>query len=331
MKTKLLYVLVSSNNDVFLEQAHISVCSAKYHMPDCHIALLVDEKTDSLMDDNRRKVLKNVDEYVVIPLPDTTAFERSRLIKCNARNYVRGDFLYIDIDTIVVKPLYEIDNVKESIAAVNNCHLPFSDVSLRTWQEYEMGLCEKLGYPIKEEKSYFNGGVIFVKDDDVAHRFYDMWLNEYEQSRKKGIIKDQPSLMKTNYQMGHVIQHLDDIWNVQIAYGLKYMKDAKICHYFTSTKREGEQSFVLKQKDSFIPLKQDLDSISTDFYLQLIKDPFVGLSRYSRLITGNELLFMNTWLLNVFYYWYCDKRKLFDRIQSLIKAMVRLKKLFRFG
>lgn len=330
MKTKLLYVLVSSPDDDYLEQAHISIYSAKYHMPDCYITLLVDKKTDSLMDDNRRKILDNVDEYVVIPLPDTTAIERSRLIKCNARNYVKGDFLYMDTDTIVVKPLYEIDNVKASIAAVNNFHLLFSDESLRAWQEFEVDLCEELGFPIKGEKHFFNGGVFFVKDDEVAHRFYDMWLDEYEQSRKKGIMKDQPSLMKTNYQMGHVIQNLDDIWNVQIAYGMKYMKDAKICHYFTSGNRVGEQSFVLKQKDSFVPLKDDLDSICSDFYLQLIKDPFVGLSQYSRLITGNELLFMNSWLCNAFYYWYCDKRKLFERIQSVVKAMVKIKQVLLF-
>ena len=299
-------------------------------MPDCYITLLVDKKTDSLMDDNRRKILDNVDEYVVIPLPDTTAIERSRLIKCNARNYVKGDFLYIDIDTIIVKPLYEIDNVKASIAAVNNYHISFSDKSFSLWHDIEISLCKQMGFPIEEEKDFFNGGVVFVKDDDVAYRFYDMWIEEYKKSAEKGIFKDQPSLMKTNYQMGHVIQHLDDIWNVQIAYGMKYMKDAKICHYFTSGKRVGNQSFVLKQKGSFIPLKEDLDSVCSDFYMQLIKDPFVGLSPYSRLITGNELLFMDTWLCNTLYYWYCDKKKVFDRIQSIIKAMVKIKQVLRF-
>ena len=327
MKTKLLYVLVSSPEDNYLEMAHISITSAKYHMPDCHIALLVDEKTDSFMDENRRKILKNVDEYVVIPLSDTTANERSRLIKCNARNYIKGDFLYIDLDTIVVKPLYEIDNVKASIAAVNNFHIDFSNKSLRLWHDIEISLCKELGFPIEEEKDFFNGGVVFAKDDDVAHQFYDMWLDEYELSKKKGIMKDQPSLMKTNYQMGHVIKHLENVWNVQIAYGMKYLKDAKICHYFTSGNRVGAQSFVLKQKESFDPLKEDLDCINSEFYMQLIRDPFKGLCQYSRMVSGNELLFMNSWLCNALYYWHCDKRKQFERIQSLFKAMGKIKQI----
>ena len=328
MKTKLLYVLVSSPEDNYLEMAHISITSAKYHMPDSHVVLIVDDMTDKTMDENRKKILENVDEYIIAPFPKEEGYYiRSRLIKCGSRKYVKGDYLYMDVDTIVVKPLYEIDNVNASIAAVNSYHHDFSDVSLRADQEYDVVSCEKLGFPIREEKDFFNGGVILVKDDDIANKFYEMWLDEYKKSCHKGILRDQPSLMKTNYQMGHIIQHLEDIWNVQIVHGIKYLKDAKICHYYTSGFRVGVQSFVIRQEKSFLSLKEDLYSINSDFYMQLMRDPFVGLSQYSRLITGNDLLFMNTWLCNTLYYWYCDKKKLFDIIQSLVKMMVRFKKV----
>ena len=79
----------------------------------------------------------------------------------------------------------------------------------------------------------------------------------------------------------------------------------------------------------FMPLKEDLESISSDFYMQLIRDPFVGLSQYSRLITGNDLLFMNTWLCDTLYFWYCDKKKLFDIIQSFVKMMVKFKSVIQ--
>lgn len=331
MKTKLLYTLVSSPKDNYLEMAHISITSAKYHMPDSHVVLIVDDVTDKAMDENRKKILENVDEYIIVPLPkDESDHIRSRLIKCGSRKYVKGDYLYMDVDTIVVKSLYEIDNVNASIAAVNNLHHDFSNLSLRACQEYDVVSCEKLGFPIREEKDFFNGGIIFVKDDDIANKFYEMWLDEYKKSCHKGIIRDQPSLMKTNYQMGHVIQHLEDIWNVQIVHGIKYLKDAKICHYYTSGYRVGVQSFVLRQEKSFLSLKEDLYSINSDFYRLLMRDPFVGLSQYSRLITGNDFWYMNTWLCNTLYYWYCDKRKRFERIQSLFKAMVKIKQVLRF-
>ena len=140
MKTKLLYVLVSNTNDIYLEQAHISICSAKYYMPDCHITLLVDDKTDKAMDENCRKILKNVDEYIVIPLSkDTSEHVRSRLLKCGARNYVKGDFLYIDTDTIITKPLYEIDDVGYSIAATWDSHCEFSE---NPYRDMNIELCK---------------------------------------------------------------------------------------------------------------------------------------------------------------------------------------------
>lgn len=39
MKTKIVYVIISSDDDIYLEQAYISMFSAKYYMPDCHIKL----------------------------------------------------------------------------------------------------------------------------------------------------------------------------------------------------------------------------------------------------------------------------------------------------
>ena len=183
MKTKLLYVLVSNRNDVYLEQAHISIHSAKYYMPDCHVTLLVDETTDMDMDDNRRKILSNVDEYIVISLTEgTNSQQRSRLLKCGARKYVKGDFLFIDTDTIIARPLYEIDVITSSIAATRDSH---SDFLLNPYREMCIEHGKKLEWPIEEESMYFNSGVLFVKDDEAAHRFYDMWLEEWKKVKKR--------------------------------------------------------------------------------------------------------------------------------------------------
>lgn len=323
MKTKLLYVLVSSPEDNYLEMAHISITSAKYHMPDCHIVLLVDDQTDRLMDDNRRKILKNVDEYIVVPLEqNTSAHVRSRLIKCGARKYVKGDFLYIDTDTIIVKPLYDIDQTVSSIAAVRNLHVDYSEVYQCFNDSYAEG-CRVLDFSIENEDVLFNGGVMFVKDDDIAHRFYEMWLNEWEKGSQK-ILKDQPALTKANMQMGHVIQKLDDTWNVQIAHGIKYMKDARICHYFISDTHYESQAFALKSPCSFHLLKEDLDNVNNAFFMNLMNDPFYGINDTSMLITGNELFLRQTKLYSIIYYWFTKKNKQFNRIQYIIKTIGRI-------
>lgn len=328
MKTKLLYVLVSSPEDNYLEMAHISITSAKYYMPDCHIVLLVDDKTDLLMDDNRRKILKNVDEYIVVPLENNvSAHVRSRLIKCGARQYVKGDFLYIDSDTIIVKPLYEIDQVEASIAAVRDSHLDFSNSSNKYFFQFYVDQCKVVGYKVEDDAVLFNCGLMYVKDDDIAHRFYEMWLDEWKKGNDKGMPKDQPSAMKVNSQMGRVIQELDDRWNVQIVRGLRYMKDAKICHYLVSDVNNKTIPYVLNSASSFYSLKEDMDSVSSDFYMKLIKDPFTGIGELTMLISGDEVLFRKTRLYSVLRYWYFYKRSRYNRIQSVMNALLSIMRM----
>lgn len=326
MKTKLLYVLVSSPEDNYLEMAHISITSAKYYMPDCHVVLLVDDQTDRLMDDNRRKILKNVDEYVVVPLDSAiSAHVRSRLIKCGARQYVKGDFLYIDTDTIIVKPLYEIDQVEASIAAVRDSHLDFSN-SPNEYFKFYVDQCNVIGYTI-DDAVLFNCGLFYVKDDDIAHRYYEMWLDEWKKGNDKGMPKDQPSAMKVNSQMGHVIQKLDDTWNVQIIRGIRYMKDAKICHYLVSDYNNITNPYILNSASSFNSLKEDLDNVNNDFYMKLIKDPFTGIGELTMLISGEEIFFRKTRLYTVLRYWYYHKRSRYNRIQSIMTALFDITRL----
>ncbi len=327
MKTKLLYVLVSSPEDNYLEMAHISITSAKYYMPDCHVVLLVDDQTDRLMDDNRRKILKNVDEYVVVPLESNiSAHDRSRLVKCGARQYVKGDFLYIDTDTIIIKPLYEIDQVEASIAAVRDSHLDFSN-SPNGYFKFYLDQCKVIGYTVEDDAVLFNCGLMYVKDDDIAHRFYEMWLDEWKKGNDKGMPKDQPSAMKVNSQMGRIIKKLDDRWNVQLIRGIRYMKDARICHYLVSDNNNITNPYFLNSASSFNSLKEDLDNVNNEFYTKLIKDPLSGIGELTMLISGDEILFRKTHLYTVLRYWYYHKRNRYNRIQSIMTALLSITRI----
>ena len=329
MKTKLLYVVASNNDDVYVEQAHISIFSAKYYMPDCHVTLLVDDTTDKNMDENRRKILKNVDEYIVITLPEKkSAHVRSRLLKCGAREYVKGDFLYIDADTIIAKPLYEIDMVTASVAATRDSHCEFSQNPYRK-MDVEFG--NTLGFPLENESTFFNGGVLYAKDDEIAHRFYKMWLEEWKIGKDKGVKMDQPALAKTNYQMGHVVKQIDDTWNCEFLHGMRYMKDAKIVHYLTTNiKRDDVEPYILKSAAAYDLLKEDLDNVTDDFYVGVIKDPFTGINSLTTITAGKETLFRRTWLYGRLFEWFVNGKK-FERFQSILffVSNIKNKLLFR--
>ena len=58
MKTKIAYVLVSSNDDVYLEQAYISMMSLRHHMPDAVVELLIDKETEKSLTGRRVEIIK---------------------------------------------------------------------------------------------------------------------------------------------------------------------------------------------------------------------------------------------------------------------------------
>lgn len=75
------------------------------------------------MDGGRSHILELVDEVVSVDVGNGfSPQQRSRILKTSARNLVNGDYLFIDCDTIVLKPIEEIDSCPAEIAAVKDCH-----------------------------------------------------------------------------------------------------------------------------------------------------------------------------------------------------------------
>lgn len=236
MKTKLLYVLVSSDNDLYLEQAFVSMYSAKYYMPDAHITLLVDSETNKSFDNPKRKnFLCYTDELIYIDIDSKyTPIQRSRILKTSARKYVKGDFLFLDTDTILTGTLYEIDNFQFNLGAVSDLHQYF-DVHF-TKNMLLKELKKGFNYKPSNVKYYFNSGVFFAKDNESVHYFYDKWNSLWIEGASKGLYRDQPSLLITNETLGHPIVEMDGIYNCQLSMSLKYFPKSKILHYFNMYK-----------------------------------------------------------------------------------------------
>ena len=290
---KIVYALASSSADYYLEQAYVSMYSLKRHMPYAHIVLATDSLTQASLNGLRKTELKYVDETIVVPLDGKyTQRQRSRMIKTSIRQYVSGDYLYIDTDTIICKPFKSLDNVKSDIAACLDTHCKnYLDNPYRS-----IGLIDgrKLNWPIDDETQYFNGGVIYVKDTTKAHEFYRLWNENLMDSFSKGINMDQASFAKTNYQMGHIIEVLDDVWNCELKHGIRYLKDALIVHYLTTntSSSTGGQLFRLNEPDIF-------DSIKTDSQIPaeidiIADDPFKGIASLTHTFAGNDVYFFQT-------------------------------------
>ena len=87
MKAKIVYVLVSTCNDIYLEQAYVSMHSLRHYMPDAHIVLLTDQLTSETFVGHRKEEIRYVDELIVAELDKRlNAQMRSRQLKTSVRN-----------------------------------------------------------------------------------------------------------------------------------------------------------------------------------------------------------------------------------------------------
>lgn len=167
---------------------------------------------------------------------------------------------------------------------------------------FHLGL---LGLDITKEKTYFNSGVIYVKDTPNTRKFYQMWNQNYLVSFDKKVSMDQPSFCKTNIEMGHFINILDDVWNCELKHGIKFLKDAKVVHYLGTDKVVGELAplFIMNDISVMKSIREKKDV--TDDIMAAIKDPFTGLAPVTHCFAGGDVFLFRKesfWFLRTLYY-----------------------------
>jgi hypothetical protein len=231
-----IYVLTSGENDFFLEQALLSITSLRLKIKNADVTVLVDDESANKLT-NERAEIYNIAKIITIKLPESLNKEqRSRWLKTSIRRHIKGDFLYIDCDTIIIDDLSDISN-DIVITAVLDQHTMVENHPLK---KRFYSLDKELGFSSAvDTNKHFNSGVFFCKDTPLAYDFFEEWHRLWLLSVSKGIVVDQPSFNQASLNMNNIISELDGIWNCQIEYnGLQYLNNAKIIHYFSSNKQE---------------------------------------------------------------------------------------------
>ena len=322
MKTQLLYVLVSGAEDFYFEQAFVSAVSARRTNPDARIVLLTDTATDAAIGTRGAQAGEFralFDRIVPVALDAALpAMKRSRLLKTGMRDYVDGDFLYLDSDTLVAGPLDGIDAVPGPLAACADLHCRFADHPHRA---ATLSLCRKAGFDASGEEVYFNGGVMLVRDCPQAKEFFRRWREYYLEGYDRGLRQDQPALAHANASLGHPLQELPGEWNCQLQYGARYLGGARIVHYVCTNVSSGEERRLFALNDPAV--LQKVRSEGPGAVQDVIADPFRGLASCARLSAGDDLDFFRTrryrWLRSRF------RRGRFSLLEFLLKICDHLK------
>lgn len=258
MKTKIVYTLVSDAADTYLEQALLSVYSLRLYNPHIVVSLVVDQETGKTISGGRAEIKKYVTDIVEVEVPlEYSKVQKSRYLKTNLRKLIRGDYLFIDCDTIICGSLEDIDKIDVEIGMVAdvNGDLALSDV--KVLQRYkDAGFGDATGLP------YFNSGVIYAKDTNQVHQFYEDWYTNWCRSDSNGVKYDQPALCATNVKHGFLIKEISGVWNCQFKYhnGYKLLDDALILHYYANN-GQGKRPHSQDRIFEYIKEKGEIDHV----------------------------------------------------------------------
>lgn len=279
MKTKLVYVLTCAPEANYIEQALMSVWSARHWNPDAHIVLITDNLTDKLFVGKRAEILDYISEKIVVPFEDDSLsmVYRSRWLKTSVRQLIKGDFLFIDCDTIIMKSLLDIDKIPFDVGLVQDAHTKIEDDATGLYLP-TIANCKKFDFDATSESEYYNSGVMFIRDTPQSYSLFDAWHQEWLRGTTMDFYGDEPPLMAVNKRLGYIIQEIPGEWNCQIFMNPLFIHQAYITHYWR----------VLGKLQSFMDIYAFRDYVAknglTDFVKQCVLTPL------STFLPGNNQL-----------------------------------------
>lgn len=274
MKTKIVYALIASEYDLFLEECWTSIYSLRTFHDDAHVVLLVDQNTKPYIE-QFEDFCKLITEITVVPVPEEyTAKQKSRELKTKTRLYVDGSMLFLDNDTVICKRLDEIDNLTCDIAAVPENHLPLANMPFKP-----LGSVKSVfGIDASDSKFYFNSGVIYAADNERTHSFFKKWNENWKFSCfEKENSQDEPSFLMANREFGNIIEELPGIYNAQVQMSLKYFADAAIVHWWHMNFIENQDYSPYFSQSIYKTIKRERRiSEETDWLIRNCKQSFVS-------------------------------------------------------
>jgi len=285
MKTNIVYCLVSTYNDYYYEQLLISLCSLRKYNPIANVTVVCDRDTFNTLVNSRKKIFDYGITIQTVEIPkEWNNKERSRYIKTHLRSIISGDYLFIDTDTIICKPLDIVDTFTCTIGAVYDSHV-LRRIPKKPIHETEKWICRNAQTANQNIVGllHFNSGVLYVKDHPLAYSLYESWATLHKQFQKEGVYIDQLPLMIANKMLGEIITSLPPEMNCQAIWkeGTNILSDAHIIHYFP-----GQKKFILSSPWILDPIKDTGELPSTIHWI--IDNPEQFFNRRSYIVIGKD-------------------------------------------
>lgn len=229
-----LYVLTDQDECKYADLTLLSATFLRTIHPEAFIRILTDPFTLELLTQHKHTLLQVVDEVISESIPYTSPVLRSRYLKTHMRLLITGDFIYLDSDTIIRKPIINIFEYPEPIDLVENHNRPYP----ANLPEKEAQIFNTNGWNRDGMLHYFNSGVIKWDDSEASMELANMWISNWNKSVENGFLLDQPALNHAISNWNGQTRILDATFNAQIRADPKSCLNAAVWHFYESDSRK---------------------------------------------------------------------------------------------
>lgn len=227
---KFCYVLSCPDDSPYRAMTYLSMAALRRLYPSASIILLLDQNTLPEDSRNRFDLRTFASSMLKVDCPQGNASFRSRFIKTQLRALLNGKLLFLDSDSLPLRPFDELFSIKEDFAAAldRNAGCPSHNCS-RSWTE---PLYHKLNWKFPP-KRYYNSGVMYFNDTEAARRLGDLWHQEWiKSSSAAGEYRDQPSLNHCLDVSDLRVRTLSIRYNAVVDVAPVFFHHAKILHFY---------------------------------------------------------------------------------------------------
>lgn len=222
-----LYVLTAQEGAALVVMAHCAALTFRRCHPGVPVYLLVDSATHEVINRQWKQVVGAVDRVVSEHTGIVDGAASSRSLKTRMRSLVEGDFVFLDIDTVVLRDLSALWSHGATIAGV------YDDNSLGArFSEPLLDRFRRQGWPPPSDP-YLNSGVLFWRDNEEGRRLGEAWHQRWLESRSVMGDTDQPPLNRAMVDTGVSVKVLPQDYNQKVRDTPQRLKHPAVLHYTT--------------------------------------------------------------------------------------------------
>jgi hypothetical protein len=213
---------------------YLSMSSLHKVHADAIVRLVVDDQLAANWNCATSRFRNLVTQYRVVPSNYPTPTLRSRDLRIRLRELFADDFVYLDGDTIFLRPFGEVVACSP-ISAVLDCN--YRPSLGRPCHDGEItSAIHALGWKVPD--TLFNGGVLFLQQCDAAgafcRRWHMNWRSLIGKSARIDHVADQIAFDVTCEQLPGVVTVASDTYNVMVAASPHLTRKARLLHFFSS-------------------------------------------------------------------------------------------------